>query len=771
MMRAALLLLLPLAAAAQERFAGSAAIDQVLAEAVRTDQIPGAVVIVGQPGKILHRKAYGYRALTPVREPMTLDTIFDAASLTKVVVTTPAIMKLVEAGKVRLNDKVTQYLPAFQGGKSDITVRQLLTHFSGLRPDVDLLPPWSGYETGIQKALEDKPSAPPGERFTYSDINFVLLGEIVRTVSGMPLDEFVQKNIFQPLSMNESRFNPPASLNARIAPTEREQGQVLRGVVHDPTSRFMGGVAGHAGLFTTAEDLTHFCEMMLGLGEWNGVRIFSPLTVRKFTEPNSPAHQPVVRGLGWDIDSPYSTPRGELFPLGSYGHTGFTGTSLWIDPATRTYVIVLTNSVHPVRRPSITSLRARIATATAAALGVDAPGLLLTGAFETAPTRALARNQPVFTGLDVLVDEKFARLQGKRVGLITNQTGLTRDGKRNIDVMLAAGVRVTALFSPEHGIEGKLDQPDVPDARDEKSGLPVYSLHLNQQFKPTPNELRGVEVLVFDIQDIGARFYTYISTMKYSMEAAARAGIRFVVLDRPNPITGTRVEGPMLDPAFISFIGCAKLPLRHGMTMGELARLLNAEENIQAQLEVVAMKNWRRLDWWDSTDLSWIDPSPNMRSLTAALLYPAVAMLEYSRDYSVGRGTDLPFEQIGAPWIDGQELSLWLNRRMLPGVRFYPVRFTPTASNCKGQNVQGVRAIVTDRESYSSLRTGLEIAYALGKLYPGKIDWKLNRKLIGSTEALAGIESQEDPRALEEQLQRGVEPFLTIRAKYLLYHQ
>jgi uncharacterized protein YbbC (DUF1343 family)/CubicO group peptidase (beta-lactamase class C family) len=762
------LLLLPLLLRGQS-YSGSASIDSVIEEAVKAGQIPGAVCLIGQPGKVLHYKAYGSRALVPAKEAMTPDTIFDAASLTKVVATTSSVMKLFEEGKIRLNDKVTTYLPGFQNGKSDITVRHLLTHFSGMRPDLDLQPEWSGYETGISKALVDKPVAQPGERMIYSDINFILLGEIVRKVSGRPLDEYARTEVFEPLGMKESTFNPPAAWRDRIAPTEMVKGKVLRGVVHDETTRYMGGVAGHAGLFTSARDLARFATFLLNLGELDGKRIVSPLTVRKFTEPQTPPHQATLRGLGWDIDSPFSGNRGELFPIGSFGHTGFTGTSLWIDPSTKTFVILLANSVHPKRGPAITALRGKVATIAAASAGIDVPGVLLTGYNEIQPGRAIGRNVQVLTGLDVLAAEKFAPLQGKRVGLITNHTGLARDGRRNIDAMLSAGVKLVALFSPEHGIAGKFDQDVVANAKDERSGLPIYSLYRGADRKPSPEALKLIDVLVFDIQDVGARFYTYLSTMKNAMQAAAAARIPFVVLDRPNPITGSHVEGPMVDPANISFVGCTAIPLRHGMTLGELARMINVEDKIDARLEVVAMKNWRRADWFDSTNLLWVDPSPNMNSLDAALLYPGVAMLEYAKNYSVGRGTGAPFEHVGADWIQGVQLAEFLNKRMVPGVRFYPTRFTPTASNFKGTPIEGVRFVMLDREGFSSLRLGLELAYALQKLYPGKIDWSLNRTLIGSDEVIQAISKMEDPRNLEPRIQESLAGFLAQRARYLLY--
>jgi len=763
------------AAAAGAAFEASEQLDAVIHQAIAQGEIPGAVLLVGHEGRLLHRKAYGARALEPAHEPMTMDTIFDAASLTKVVATAPAIMQLFEQGRLRLNDPVTEYLPEFQGGKSAITVRHLLTHFSGLRPSLDLAPAWAGYETGIAKALADKPVAQPGERFIYSDINYILLGEIVRRVSGESLGDYVRRHIFEPLRMRDTMFRPPAALRSRIAPTERPAGEPepLRGQVHDPTARAMGGVAGHAGLFTTADDLARFAEMLLGQGSLRGRRVLQPLTVRKMITPQSPADQPVLRGLGFDIDSPYSAPRGELFPLGSFGHTGFTGTSLWIDPVTRTYVILLANAVHPqVKRP-ISSLRARVATVAAAALGIDLPGVAITGYNETLAgsrlRRQAGRNGRVRTGLDVLAATGFAPLRGKRIGLITNHTGLAQDGRRNVDLMLASGVQVAALLSPEHGFTGEADSPEIPDSRDPATGIPIWSLYAGARRRPTEAMLADLDALVFDIQDIGARFYTYMCTMLYAMEEAAKRGIPFYVLDRPNPITGVYVEGPMLDSDLESFVGCLPLPLRHGMTLGEIARMANAERRLGLRLEVIPMEGWQRGDWFDSTGLVWVNPSPNMRNLNAALLYPGLAMLEASANYSVGRGTDSPFEQIGADWIDGRELARYLNERRIPGVRVYPTRFRPDSSRFAGQWISGVRFLITDRERLDSARLGLEVAAALLKLYPGRIALHDNERLIGNRGVISALERGDDPRLIHDQLRAPVEVFLAFRERHLLY--
>jgi uncharacterized protein YbbC (DUF1343 family) len=705
-----------------------AAVSRAVEDAIAKKTIPGAVCIVGQGDRLLHRKPYGVRSYEQPGERMTLDTIFDAASLTKPVATASAIARLWEMGKVDLDRAVAEYLPEY--AYPDITVRHLLTHTSGLRPDVDLEPPWSGYETGVKLALADVPRAKPGEKFVYSDINFILLGEIVRRVTGVPLPDFAREQVFAPLGMIDTMFQPPAALRPRIAPTERLKGEVasLRGVVHDPTTRFMGGIAGHAGMFTTAADLAKFARMMLA----GGGPVFRLETVRLLTSVQTPAALTVRRGLGWDIDSPYSSPRGELFPAGGYGHTGFTGTSMWIDPGSDTYVILLTNAVHPVSKGPISALRRAVANAVAMEVSVG----------------------QTLTGLDVLIGENFAAFENKRIGLITNHTGVARDGRRNIDAMLAAKVKLTALLSPEHGIAGKEDHENIANSKDSATGLPVYSLYEGERRKPTAESLANVDALVFDIQDIGARFYTYLSTMVNAMEAAAERGIPFFVLDRPNPINGETVEGPMLDRDLQSFIGIRPMPIRHGMTLGELAKMINEKLPARADLRVIAMKNWRRNQWWDRTGLTWVNPSPNMKSLNGALLYPGVAMLEFNKDYSVGRGTDAPFERISADWIRGPELADHLNSRFLPGVRFYPF-------------ADGVRIVITDRDAARPTAMGLEIAAALMKLYPGKVDLDRCARLIGNRATIDALKAGEDPRAVVGRW--NLEAFLAQRKLYLLY--
>ena len=759
------------------------AIEPLVRAAIEEKKLPGAVVLVGRGDKILYQKAIGNRALVPNAEAMTLDTMFDLASLTKVVATTTSVMILVEQGRIRLSDRVSSYIPGFERyGKGDITVRHLLTHVSGLRPDVDLAEMWTGYETAIALAVDEVPTSKPGERFVYSDINFFLLGDIVRRVSGLSLDRFAREKIFEPLGMKDTTFNPPATLASRIAPTESctrygwpcqgPEMMMLRGIVHDPTARRMGGVAGHAGLFSTAADLAIFCRMLLDGGAVGGVRVLSPLAVEKMTSPASPDLETNTRGLGWDIDSAFSSNRGELLPIGSFGHTGFTGTSLWIDPTTGVYVIFLSNRVHPDGKGDVTPLRARVATVAAAAV-TSLPSAtgdhLFTGRdfgpSGVAPARDFA---PVVNGIDVLRADGFAPLVGKRVGLITNHTGIARDGTSTIDVLNGAkGVKLAALFSPEHGIRGVLDDK-VASTSDEKTGLPIHSLY-GETRRPTAAMLDGLDVLVIDLQDIGARFYTYTTTMAYVLEEAAKQKLPVIVLDRPNPINGFQIEGPALDKSQIGFTGYyAPMPIRHGLTMGELARLFNGENKIGADLTVIAAKNWRRDAWFDETALPWINPSPNMRNLIQATVYPGVGAIE-TTNISVGRGTDTPFEQLGAPWVDGPALADALNARRIPGIRFYPVRFTPTASKYSGQECQGVFLIVTDRTALRPVRLGVEIASTLFKLYGAQFEIGGAERLFGSHDGITRIRAGEDPAAVAATWSAAEARWRLLRAPYLLY--
>jgi uncharacterized protein YbbC (DUF1343 family)/CubicO group peptidase (beta-lactamase class C family) len=755
-------------------------VDDIVLQAIRDQQIPGAVVLVGHDGQVIYRKAFGERSLEPRREAMTVDTIFDLASLTKVVATTTAVMQLVEKGKIRVNDPVAKYLPEFaENGKDEITVRELLTHYSGLTEDLDLSQPWQGKDTAVRMAYAEKPVYPPGSRFLYSDVNFIVLGALVERVSGMSLESYCEKNIFVPLKMTHTRFLPPASWAPKIAPTQYdEHDKMLRGTVHDPTTRRMGGVAGQAGLFSTADDLAKFAQALL-----TGSTILSPLMIEKMTTPQQPPTSHVLRGFGWDIDSPFSSVRGDLLPVGSFGHTGFTGTSLWIDPTTRTFIIILSNAVHPRGKGNAIALRSKIATAVAAALPRTAQEAStiqcanITGYNEaqTAARRITSRNGTVRTGIDVLEDHGFDLIREKgvkkKIGLLTNQTGVDSQGRRTIDVLSQAReISLDAIFSPEHGVTGMLDTTDVGDTKDAATGVPVHSVYgaTDAARRPSTEILKTLDAIVIDIQDAGARFYTYETTLGYFLEGAAKAGIEIIVLDRPNPITGSFVQGPVSDPGQESFTNYASIPVRHGMTMGELAKMFNGERNLQARLQVVPLEGWVRGDWYDSTGLAWINPSPNLRSLTEATLYPGVALVE-GTNVSVGRGTDTPFELLGAPWINAGALAEYLNAREISGVRFVPINFTPNASIYSDQKCQGVNIIVVDRNAFDAPELGVELASALHKLYPEQYHMERMAELLVSRSSYDAILKGEDPRRIAEDWREALEKFQLLRQKYLIY--
>src|SRR5499427_7712696 len=605
-----------------------ALMDAAIADAISRKQLPGAVVLVGRHGKVVWRKAYGARALEPQREAMTTDTIFDLASLTKVVATTTSVMMLVEQGKIRLSDPAVQFIPEMKGeGRDGITIESLLTHMSGFAPDFDLRDRWSGYDEAMKRLDREPLRNPPGTRFVYSDINYIALGEVVHRVSGTMLDEFARRNIFAPLGMRDTGFRPEAKLRSRIAPTEKRRGQMnylgdsgadsgsegeqwLRGQVHDPTSFRMGGVAGHAGLFSTADDLAIFCQMLLNGGDYGRARILSPMTIATMTQPHAVSESGAARGLGWDIATTFSSNRGDLFPLGSFGHTGFTGTSLWIDPSSDSFVIFLSNRVHPDGKGDVGALRGRVASIVASSIvdasadkarsqaGNSAADLLASLArfnrnSAAANNAAVTADAQVLTGIDVLERDGFKQLKGMRIGLVTNQTGRDRLGHSTIDVLFKApDVKLVALFSPEHGIRGLADEK-VSDSKDEQTGLPIYSLY-DETRRPKPEQLQGLDALVYDIQDVGARFYTYTATLGNVMEEAAKAKLPIFVLDRPNPINGIDVEGPIADADKFSFTAYYAIPVRNGMTIGELARLFNEEKKLGADLRVIQLENWRR---------------------------------------------------------------------------------------------------------------------------------------------------------------------------------
>ncbi len=666
-----------------------------------------------------------------------------------------------------------------------------MTHYSGLPPDVSLEDSWVGKEEGLRRAFASTPVTAPGVQFRYSDINFIVLGALVEKISGLTLDQYQQRYLAQPLGVEHMQYLPPAAWRSRIAPTQYEHGVMLRGIVHDPTSRRMGGVAGHAGLFCTAGDVAVYAQNLLDRLAGKPSRFpLLQLTLEKMTTPGQPATGTALRGLGWDIESPFSSNRGELFPVGSFGHTGFTGTSIWMDPTSDTYVVFMSNAVYPNGPTGINAIRGAVANVVAAwvKLRLDNGSLAasLTGYNESiaGERRWQDRNGTVATGIDVLEEDHFAELAALaarhggalRLGLLTNQTGLDAQGRRTIDILAhdaeaaVPGLKLKLLFSPEHGINGAIDRGGIQDSTDPSTGLPVISLYGSAERRhPSLETLRGLDAVLIDLEDAGVRFYTYETVVRYFLEAAGQTGTDMVILDRPNPLGGGFVQGPVSDTGRESYVNVGPIPVRHGMTLGELARYLNGEYKLRAPLSVVAMDGWQRGDWFDATALTWTDPSPNLRSLREAILYPALGLIE-TTNISVGRGTDTPFEYVGAPWIDGRALAHALNARFLPGVRFVPVDFKPRPPYPYADELcHGTELIVTDRNVIDSPELGLEIAAALYKLFPDKFELNKIDVLLANRNVLDALLAGRDPQRIAEDWQQQLQDFELRRKPYLLY--
>jgi uncharacterized protein YbbC (DUF1343 family)/CubicO group peptidase (beta-lactamase class C family) len=750
------------------------AVDAAARDAVQSGEIPGVVVLVGRGDDVLLLRAYGWRRLYPEPAPMLTDTIFDIASLTKPFGTTLAVMSLVERGAVKLDAPLGRYLSEFRKPAfAHVTVQRLLTHSAGF----PAIPPPGTVRpaaTETVRAFARLPfDYPPGSGTQYSDIGFILLGEMVRRVSGQPLDQYLARTVFKPLGLRDTMFNPRPALHNRIAPTEWANGKVLLGEVHDQRARMLGGVAGHAGMFSTASDLGRLCRMLVSAGTLNNTRVLKPATVRAMLTRSTDGSG--SRTLGWDVSSPFARSMLPFFPTESAIHTGFTGTAALIEPRTGTYIVLLTNRVHPSGGGSakIRELRVRVVAAVGATLfGSATPPVIeaeSTSPAADGPTdpRITPTIEPVRTGLDVLARQAFASLGGSSVGLVTNQTGRDARGQRAIDLLAAApGVRLVAIFSPEHGLIGDANT-EVPHGRDPITGVPVWSLYGSVK-RPTPTMLKDVTLLVFDIQDVGVRYYTYLTTLVYVMEEAARHHIPVVVLDRPNPITGRHVEGPLMDLDLASFTAPHPIPVRTGMTIGEFGRMAAAERQIPVSLTVVPVEGWQRSRWYDETGLPWVNPSPNIRSVNQALLYSGIGLLE-ATNVSVGRGTDWPFEVIGAPWIEPNGLAGALNALALPGVTFEPVTFTPTADVYARVACGGVRIVVTDREAIRPVAVGLSLARVLRERYRDQFRPEpIQNLLMNRSTMWAFLRGDTLPRVMAwAEVARA--SFLNRRASYLIY--
>jgi len=859
---------------------GFTPITTLLNDAIAAHKLPGAVVLIGHNGKVVFTHAYGDRKLAgepgldnkpSPAEPMTEDTIFDMASLTKCLATATAVMQLYEQGKITsFDDPVEKYLPAFNPQhdetRAKVTLRMLLTHTSGEAPDVDLKDPWGlahpDKAEGIHRALTTPLKAEPGSVMTYSDINFILLGDLVETLSNEPEDVYAAEHIFQPLGMSNTRYLPtdhecgvvavaiwgkgkhaggeaivdPCGPNGwekqkwvpKIAPTAHDNegtaatnpdfDRLLRGTVHDPTARRMGGVAGHAGVFSTAHDIGLFAQALLDkLTRNTGPFPLKQSTLQLMTTPQQPGHdlsqltkaskaeelaiaagdKPAapglaphypaakeLRGFGWDIDTAFSKPRGATFPIGTFGHTGFTGTSLWMDWRTNTYVILLANAIHPRGNPPISNLRGEVATAAARALDLYPCGP--TPIFEirdciTIPVAGSLRSPnsiPTLTGIDILESSHAAALANLRLGLFTNQSGIDAQGHRTIDILYQT-TKLTTLFSPEHGLATSLDTEHIANSTDSATHLPIISLYGSNDAdrRPTHDQLKDLDAVVIDLQDAGVRFWTYEAAMSYFLRAAATEQTQYhhdlliIVLDRPNLIGGA-TQGPLSDRGTESYVNTMPLPVRHGLTLGELARYYAATHKLLTYLTVVPMQHWSRTQYFADTGLPWINPSPNLRSPEAAILYPALGLIEQT-NISVGRGTDHPFSFFGAPWLNATDVTTALTARHIPGVTFTATT-EPIAEDANhypfhGQAIPAVHVTVTDRNALDTPELGIEILAVLHRLYPIQFQLTKVQRLLCNQATLDALTRGDDPRDIAATWTAAIAAFKSATAPYLLY--
>lgn len=736
------------------------AVDAIIESAIAKGHVPGAVLLVGDRQGVLYRKAYGHRSLFPQETPMTVDTIFDMASITKSVATNTSIMLLIQQGKIDPQDKVAKYIPSYASeGKEDTTIEHLLLHWGGL-PPVNSVKEYQGTrQESLENVFKLKPRFEPGTDYTYTCCGYIVLGDIVQRISGKPLDVFARENVFKPLGMKDTTYNPGEGLLGRCAPTEKRDGDWIVGQVHDPRAFALGGVSGNAGMFSTADDLAKYCQMVLHDGQLPGGKTF--LTSEVLNMMSTPHVLPDGTGrrtYGFGVGDGFVHGEKHNMNMTSIVHTGYTGTKFAIDPFLDGYYILLTNRVHPddTRKKELSELRNNVAEVVEQCF-IDRKIEAAAAPFEN----------KVINGIDVLQQQEYKPLHNKRVAIITNHTGVDIDGHRIVDLLVDhPKVNVTKIFSPEHGLYGTLDRK-VDDTTDEKTNLKVYSLY-GKTRTPTDEMLEDVDVIVFDIQDIGARYYTYPATMGNAMKAASAKGIEVMVLDRPNPITGTLIDGPIADDDKFGFTAFGALPIAHGMTVGELAKMFNKEYDINCKLTVIPCEGWKRDMWYDETGLTWINPSPNMRNLTQGLLYLVTGVSEAS-NVSVGRGTDQPFEYFGAPWIEGRRLAHAMNEADLPGLRFVPIAFTPDEREFTGEPCEGVYIIVTDRQAVEPVMSAMVLAWTLKDLYPTAFQIDKVNRLLKNDEVLNALKSTTDPTTIPALWKDDLAAFKKVRAKYLMY--
>ncbi len=727
-------------------------IDDAVATALAAHKLPGCVVVVGRHDRVLFERAYGSRSVEPTVTPMTLDTVFDLASLTKPVATASSVLVLADQGRVDLDAPLGKYLPEL-GARGVATLRQALTHTAGFLADT----PYADYDGGADEAVRrialHALRYPPGSDTRYSDVGFLLLGEVVRRVTGKDLAAFAREAVFAPLGMTETGFLPGPELRLRAAPTENVDGRWLTGEVHDPRARLLGGVAGHAGVFSTPHDLTLFAQAMLGAP---GPAFLSPRSLRAFAAPHDVPR--AVRALGWDVRSAYSANRGTALSPRAFGHGGYTGTSLWIDPEKDLFILFLSNRVHPSGHGEINPLAGAIADLAAAAVAPDERPV------PSCPASPL--HGQTETGLDVLARDGFARLAGRRVGLITNASGVSRDGKHDKDSP-RVGARREARRDLRAGARPR-DRPGRPRRRWPRRGDRAPRLQpLWRSLLPHRRAARGHRHARLQSPRRGH------ALLHLRLDAAPRPRHRREArppLRRPRPPRPARRRArrgaDALGPPLVREPRAAPCPPRDDDGRARAALRCGGPPRHGARGRPPSRLG--AAGALGETGLAWRPPSPNLRTADEALLYPGVGLLE-ATNLSVGRGTSSPFELVGAPWVDGTKLAAALASHSFPGVRIEPATFTPEASRFRGQLCSGLRLTVTDPAAVAPVALGIALAVALHRLYPATWELAQLAPLLGSPAALEAIRRGADADAVVGTWLAELAKFDAEREKYLLY--
>ncbi|MBL7648544.1 MAG: DUF1343 domain-containing protein [Candidatus Hydrogenedentes bacterium] len=717
---------------------GASEFNEALERAVKDSGAPGAVGYVGHGGETLFHEAVGMRTLLPEPEAARRDTIYDLASLTKVIATATSVLLLHERGLLDLDRPVSEILPlpAFK----TITPRHLLTHTAGLPPFKTWHKEAGSVDEYIQRIAALPLESAPGEQRVYSDLGFMMLGRIVEIIGKNALDSFAQENIFKPLGMEHTGFNIPAAWRERCAATEQcpWRGKLMRGEVHDENAYAVGGVSGHAGLFAPAGDLARFCRGLLG------GKLLKPETIAMMARPGAVARYP-WQVLGWKIDPWAEGSEGHLRSRRAIGHTGWTGTSLWLDLDSHHFVILLSNTPHPTRdlRDNAT-LRRTFHEPVAAACH---------------PVTTNAH-----TGLDRITWDAFDALKGKRVAVLANHGAIDLAGRPLLDVLaLASEVTVVRVFSPEHGFSGQAEAGENVGVQ--RAPIPLVSLYGDQK-KPTRDQLRDVDLLLVDLPDIGARYYTYMATMKDCMEVCAEAAVPVMVLDRPNPLGGAILEGPIATSVG-SLVCCAPIPVRHGMTLGELAMFFKSTFTSCAavDLSVSELNAWPRSFLAPQCALPWVPPSPNIPTFESALLYIGTCLFE-GVNLNEGRGTDTPFQVLGAPWLDAGKVIGGIKKEDQRGCRLEAITYTPRAIPGKAsspvyrdQNCNGIRIHLERAADARPFRLACALLRAIQQTHEKNLEWKPFFDTLAGGEALrraiqSGIKTEDYVQSLDAELAR-----------------